>query len=295
MHPLRSFLFAPGNHARKVEKVFGIAADAVILDLEDAVATSEKAATRAMIVTALQRPRGCLAYVRVNAMSTEFCYGDLQAVVRPGLDGVILPKVESVWQLKAVDWLLGELERANGLEVGNVDLMPIIETGAGIAAVREIAAAGTRVRRLAFGAGDYMLDMGLAWTHGEEELSHARAAVAVASRAAGLEPPIDSVWVELRDVEGCEASAQRVLRMGYQGKMCIHPDQVPITNRVFTPSDAEVAHAKRVVAAFLKAEAEGSASIQLDGHFIDYPFVYRAQRILATVERIRAAEAERPA
>jgi citrate lyase subunit beta/citryl-CoA lyase len=293
MHPLRSFLFAPGNSPRKVEKVFAVGADAVILDLEDAVATAEKTAARQAVVGALQRRRACLGYVRVNAMTTEFCYGDLDAVVRPGLDGVILPKVESAWQLKAVDWLLGELERAHGLEVGNVDLMPIIETGSGMAAVNAIAGAGTRVRRLAFGAGDYVLDLGLAWTRAEEELSHARAAVVVASRAAGLEPPIDSVWVDLKDNEGFEASARRVLRMGYQGKMCIHPDQVPVTNRVFTPSDEEVANAERVVSAFLKAENEGSASIQLDGHFIDYPFVYRAQRILATIERIRAAEAER--
>jgi citrate lyase subunit beta/citryl-CoA lyase len=293
MLPLRSFLFAPGNHPRKLEKVFGVGADAVILDLEDAVATAEKPATRQTVVGALQRRRGCLGYVRVNAMNTEFCYGDLQAVVRPGLDGVILPKVESAWQLKAIDWLLAELERVNGLEVGNIDLMPIIETGAGMAVVNEIAGAGTRVRRLAFGAGDYMLDMGLAWTRGEEELNHARAAVAVASRAAGLEPPIDSVWVELKDKEGFEKSARRVLRMGYQGKMCIHPDQVAVTNGVFSPSDEEVANAERVVAAFLEAEAQGSASIQLDGHFIDYPFVYRAQRILAAAERIRAAEAER--
>jgi citrate lyase subunit beta/citryl-CoA lyase len=293
MHPLRSFLFAPGNSPRKVEKVFAVGADAVILDLEDAVATAEKAAARQAVVGALQRRRACLGYVRINAMTTEFCYGDLDAVVRPGLDGVILPKVDSAWQLKAVDWLLGELERAHGLEVGNIDLMPIIETGSGMAAVNAIAGAGTRVRRLAFGAGDYVLDLGLAWTRAEEELSHARAAVVVASRAAGLEPPIDSVWVDLKDSEGFEASTRRVLRMGYQGKMCIHPDQVAVTNRVFTPSDEEVAHAERVVSAFLKAENEGSASIQLDGHFIDYPFVYRAQRILATVERIRAAEAER--
>lgn len=293
MHPLRSFLFAPGNHPRKVEKALALGADAVILDLEDAVAIAEKPATRTTVVAALQHPRKALGYIRVNAMSSDFCHGDLVAVVRPGLDGVILPKVESVWQLKAADWLLAELERANGLEVGNIDLMPIIETGTGIAAVRELAGAGTRVRRLAFGAGDYMLDMGLTWTRGEEELAHARAEVAVASRAAGLEPPIDSVWVDLKDRDGFETSAKRVQRMGYQGKMCIHPDQVAVTNRVFTPSDDEVAQAQRVVAAFLKAEAEGSASIQLDGHFIDYPFVYRAQRILATVERIRAAEAER--
>jgi citrate lyase subunit beta / citryl-CoA lyase len=131
MHPLRSLLFAPGNHPRRVAKALTLAADAVILDLEDAVAVAEKAATRAAIVAALGNERRSLLYVRVNAMATEFCYGDLVAVVQPGLDGIILPKVESAAQLQAIDWLLGELERAHGVPVEHIDLMPIIETGAG--------------------------------------------------------------------------------------------------------------------------------------------------------------------
>src|SRR5258708_28209287 len=126
MHPMRSILFAPGNHAGKGEKALELGADGVILDLEDAVATAEKPATRAIVVGALQRERDCLLYIRVNAMTTEFCYGDLAAIVRPGLDGIILPKIEEAWQLRAADWLLDALERANGLDPGAVDLIPII-------------------------------------------------------------------------------------------------------------------------------------------------------------------------
>jgi citrate lyase subunit beta/citryl-CoA lyase len=292
MHPLRSLLFAPGNHARRVAKALSLPADAVILDLEDAVAIAEKPATRALVAGALGKQRRGLLYVRVNAMSTEFCYGDLVAVVRPGLDGIILPKAESAAQLQAIDWLIGELERANSVALEQIDLMPIIETGLGIAAVREIAASGTRVRRLAFGAGDYALDMNIAWTRDEAELAHARAAVAVASRAAGLDPPIDTVWTDLRDGEGLAEAARRAQRLGFQGKMCIHPDQLAVVNTAFTPSEAEIAHAERVVAAFAEAEAAGSASIQLDGQFIDYPIVARAQRILEAMARIGAAEAE---
>jgi citrate lyase subunit beta/citryl-CoA lyase len=291
MHPLRTLLFAPGNHPRKVEKVFAAGADAAILDLEDAVAIAEKPATRPAVAAALRRGRRCLGYVRVNAMTTQYCYGDLAAVVQPGLDGIVLPKVEAPWQLKAVDWLLGELERASGLVAGGVDLLPIIETGAGVAAVREIAAAGTtRVKRLAFGAGDYALDMNLPWTRDEEEMAHARATIAVASRAGGLEPPIDTVFTDLRDRDGFAASARRALAMGYQGKMCIHPEQVPIANEIFTPSAAELARAQAIVAAFREAEQAGSASIQLDGQFIDYPIVERARRILAAMARITAAK-----
>jgi citrate lyase subunit beta / citryl-CoA lyase len=289
MHPLRSLLFVPGNHPRKLAKVFAAGADAAILDLEDAVATAEKVASRAAVTAALGVERRCLAFIRVNAMATEFCYGDLAAIVTKGLDGIVLPKVEAPWQLKAADWVIGALERASGLKPGGIDLVPIIETGVGVALVREIAASGTRVRRLAFGAGDYAVDMNLPWTRDEAEMAHARASIAVASRAAGLEPPLDTVFVDLRDGEGFTASARRALAAGFQGKMCIHPDQVSLANAVFTPSEAEVARAREIVTAFAAAEAAGSASIQLDGQFIDYPVVERARRILATAARIQAA------
>ena len=287
----RSFLFAPGNHARKVAKVFDCGADNVILDLEDAVAKAEKAATRALVVEALKRPRQgrgkCGGYVRVNAFNTEFCYGDAVAVIGPGLDGIVLPMVESREQIVAFDWLVGSLERERGMPLGGIDIIPIIETGKGIANARPIAAAGTRVKRMAFGAGDYTLDMNMEWTLGESELEHARAEMALASRAAGLEAPIDTVWVHIKDLEGVANSAKRARQLGFQGKMCIYPPQVEVVNRAFTPTEEEIAFARRVVAAFEKAEREGSSSIQLDGFFIDYPIVYKAQR---TLDLVRATE-----
>jgi citrate lyase subunit beta / citryl-CoA lyase len=291
--PLRSFLFAPGNHPRRVEKALSLDADAVILDLEDAVATAEKAATREAVVAALPRPRRGLLYVRVNSVDTEFCYGDLVAIVQPDLDGVILPKVESTTGLATIDWLLAQLERDRGLPPGGIDLIPIIETARGLDRLGAILATGTRVRRIAFGAGDFTLDVNMAWSRGEAELAHARAAIVIASRAAGIEAPLDTVWVDLTDRDGLEASALTALGFGFQGKMCIHPDQIAVVNRVFTPSDEEIAFAKRVAAAFAKAGAEGSAAIQLDGKFIDYPIVYRAERVLRRIAAIRAREGVR--
>ena len=287
MPAYRSFLFAPGNHARKVVKVFDCGADNVILDLEDAVARTEKVATRALVVEALKRPRNGGAYIRVNAFSTEFCYGDAVAVVGPGLDGIILPMVESREQTVAFDWLVGALERERGLQPGGIDIIPIIETAKGIANARAIAAAGTRVRRMAFGAGDYTLDLGMEWTLTETELEHARAEMVVASRAAGLEAPIDTVWVHINDLEGATSSATRARQLGFQGKMCIYPPQVERVNAAFTPTEKEIAFARRVVAAFEQAEREGSSSIQLDGYFIDYPIVYKAQR---TLDLLRATK-----
>ncbi|MBV9826787.1 MAG: CoA ester lyase [Alphaproteobacteria bacterium] len=285
---MRSFLFAPGNHARRVEKALTLDADAVILDLEDAVAIAEKAATRASVVAAFDAPRAGLLYVRVNAVDTEFCYGDLVAVARPRLDGIVLPKVESATGLATADWVLAQLERERGLPRGGIDIIPIIETARGLDQLGAILNAGTRVRRIAFGAGDFTLDVNMIWTRAETELAHARATCVTGSRAAGLEAPLDTVWVDLRDGDGLGASAQTALGLGFQGKMCIHPDQIGIVNRVFTPSDEEVAFAERVAAAFAKAESEGSASIQLDGKFIDYPIVFRAQRTLDRIAAIRA-------
>ena len=220
----RTYLFAPGNHPRKVAKVFGAGADAVILDLEDAVAAAEKEATRAVVVEALQAPRACLGYVRVNGLDTDYCYGDLQAVVAAGVDGVMLPKVEAPSQLETVDWLLGQLERERGLEQGAIDLVPIIETGQGVAAAQAIAAAGTRVRRLSFGAGDYTRDMGMVWTGAEAELAHARATIVLASRVGGLEPPIDTVFIDLADGRepGALGAHRAQLRLPGQA---LHPPQ----------------------------------------------------------------------
>lgn len=288
MPAYRSFLFAPGNHARKVEKVFECGADHVILDLEDAVAKSEKVATRALVVEALKRPRHGGTYVRVNGFHTEFCYGDAVAVVGPGLDGIILPMAESREQIVAFDWLVGALERERGLLPGGIDIIPIVETGKGIANARAIAAAGTRVKRMAFGAGDYTLDMNMEWSLAESELEHARAEMVVASRAAGLEAPIDTVWVHIKDLDGVANSAKRAKQLGFQGKMCIYPPQVERVNAAFTPTEKEIDFARRVVAAFEKAEREGSSSIQLDGYFIDYPIVYKAQRTLDLVHAIDA-------
>jgi len=189
--------------------------------------------------------------------------------------------------------LLAQLERERGLPIGAIDLVPIIETARGVQQIDAILGAGTRVRRVAFGAGDFTLDVNMIWSRSEAELAHARAVIVTASRAAGIEAPLDTVWVDLTDPEGLEASARTALACGFQGKMCIHPDQIAVVNRVFTPGDAEVAFAGRVVAAFEDAEAAGSAAIQLDGKFIDYPIVYRAQRVLQKIAAIRARETGR--
>ena len=278
VHANRSYLFAPGNHERRVEKALGLGADVVILDLEDAVAISEKKSTRELINKTLEQPRNCAVFVRVNAYDTEFCYGDICSIVSENLDGIVLPKLESLEDLQSIDWLLGNLEQERALPNGSIDLMPIIETAVGLVNIREIARADTRVKRLAFGGGDYTRDLGMEWTLKEDELLPVRSEMVLASRFGKLEPPVDTVFIHIKEHDAFRSSCSNILGLGFQGKMCIHPDQVPVTNETFTPDPEEVKWSQRVIDEFAKAEKAGIASIQIDGYFVDYPIVEKAQR-----------------
>jgi len=293
MQPNRSFLFTPGNHERRVEKSFTTGADAVILDLEDAVAVAEKVATREVVNMALAQPRPCRGYVRVNAIDTEFCFDDIEAIVRPKLDGIMLPKVERAADLQAVDWMITSLERRHGLDVGSIDLIPIIETALGHANAREIAASGGRLRRLSFGGGDYTRDLNIQWTFAEDELAAVRAEVVLASRLANIEAPIDTVFIHIKEAEHFDRSANKGREFGFQGKLCIHPDQVTAANRAYTPNDDEAIWARKIISSFESAEAQGLASIQVDGYFVDYPIVEKAQRIVDVYDAVAANQSKR--
>ena len=289
-HANRSYLFAPGNHERRVEKALGLGADVVILDLEDAVAISEKKSTRELINKTLEQPRNCAVFVRVNAYDTEFCYGDICSIVSENLDGIVLPKLESLEDLQSIDWLLGNLEQERALPNGSIDLMPIIETAVGLVNIREIAGADTRVKRLAFGGGDYTRDLGMEWTLKEDELLPVRSEMVLASRFGKLEPPVDTVFIHINEHDAFRSSCSNILGLGFQGKMCIHPDQVPVTNETFTPDPEEVKWSQRVIDEFAKAEKAGIASIQIDGYFVDYPIVEKAQRTVDIATSLETLE-----
>ena len=230
-------------------------------------------------------------FIRVNDFRSSYFKKDIAAIKafskKNKISGIFLPKVETASQLQAIDWMVGQLEREKRLPLGDIDIVPIIETARGLANVHDIAKSETRVKRLAFGAGDYTKDIAMRWTHDEAELMHARAEIAVASRSARLEAPIDTVWIHINDTDGCVKSAKAVREMGYQGKLCIHPDQVDPVNAVFTPTDEDITFAEKVVGAFEQAESEGLASIQVDGYFVDYPIVDHAQRTLNLIKKIR--------
>ncbi|HEY8450572.1 MAG TPA: CoA ester lyase, partial [Bacillota bacterium] len=203
----RTMLFAPADHPRRREKALALEADAVILDLEDAVAVQEKPKARAEareFVAARGRGSPVPIYVRINDLLTPWALDDLLEVTVPGLAGVVLPKVERPEHIWTADWLLANRERDLGLETGHFHLIPILETAEGIARAYEIATASPRLKVLAFGAGDYTKDIDVRWPQDGSELLYPRLVLVNVSRRAGLFKPLDGPWPRIEDLEGME-------------------------------------------------------------------------------------------
>jgi citrate lyase subunit beta/citryl-CoA lyase len=283
--PIRTLMFASANDPVRSLKAITIGASAVCLDLEDAVATSEKAAARAVVAQTLLDPsvEGANAHVRINGVDTAFCDDDLTALgpLLPRLSGILVPMVESADQVRHVAARLDALEAEHGVDAGAVRLIAIAETAKGVLAAPDVASSTPRLRTLLLGPADLAHDLGIELTADGYELFHVRSQLVLAARAAGLEGPIDGPFLGLKDDEGTRTSAQWAKRLGYQGKMVLHPQQLPVVAEVFAPSADEITWAQTVVAAFAEHEAKGISAFKLeDGTFVDYPVVHRAQSIL---------------
>jgi len=285
--PLRTALFVPGNRPDRVDKAVNAGADAVIIDLEDAVPLSHKEETRPQVREKIIQHRDKKLIVRVNSLESGFFPGDLQEVIEKGLGCIIVPKVESAEQIRVIDERLTEVEKGKGLNVATIEVIPLIESAKAVQNVFQILSQKTappRIFTAAFGGADYALDLGIELTREGAELNYPRSRIAVACRAAGVEPPLDTPFmIDLKDMEGLKADARRAKQLGFQGKMCIHPNQIEPCHAVFTSTREEILYAQRVVQAFEEAEAKGTAAIQLDGKFIDYAIVERSRRILKSV------------
>jgi citrate lyase subunit beta/citryl-CoA lyase len=283
-------LFVPGNDHRKIEKAFGLATSAVMLDLEDGVAAGEKEAARTVTCkSALGAPEGGPHVgVRINGLRSGLTDTDLDALAG-GLSRISLitiPMVDGPDDVHHVAARLDALERDAGVAAGSVALLPMTETARGILAAREIAAASPRVRPLLLGPGASGRELGTELTADGFEHLHARSAVVLAAVAAGKERPIDGPYLQMDDDEGCAVSSAWARRLGFQGKVIIHPRQLPIAAAAFAPSERELARAREVDRAFREAEAAGVSSIKLaDGTFVDYPVAARARDILRADDR----------
>lgn len=282
----RSLLFVPGNMSRMIEKALQLDADAVILDLEDSIPAGEKKQTRGQLAKWFDRPRSGMCYVRVNALETGEAIADLDAVISPLISGIILSKADTPSDIEKVDWYISHLESTRSMPAGSMDLIPLVESAKGIHHAYAIAGASPRVRRLCFGALDYSADLGVSLTLDPLEILYPRACLVNASRVAGIEPPLDTVYPDIKNLAGLEKDTQTARQMGFQGKLVIHPAQVAVVNAAFTPSEEEIDYARRVLAAFQKSEAEGRAAITLDdGKMIDYPVVKNARRVLEVFDQ----------
>jgi citrate lyase subunit beta / citryl-CoA lyase len=293
----RSLLIMPVNVPAFVEKAPQRGADAIVLDLEDSIPPAEKANARRLVKDAIVTAGrgGSDVLVRTNH-AWELAEADLESAVWPGLNGIAYPKVEQVEQVQRVDETLSRLERQRGLEPGSVSLSILIETATGLLNARELAHASPRLVSISLGGEDFALDLGIEPTTDGTEMLYGRLFIVLIAREAGLYPlGLMGSLAEYRDLDVFRRSVDGARQVGYRGASCIHPTQVPLLNEGFSPAPAEVEYARRVIAAYQEAEAQGRASIGLDGKMIDIPVLERARRTVARADQIAALEARKRA
>jgi citrate lyase subunit beta/citryl-CoA lyase len=284
MDLIRSWMFVPGHRQRMIDKAFGLNADAIMLDIEDGVAPNEKDAARKNIAESLGRdkaPGTPARYVRINAIGHPRMDADLAAVIRPGLQGLVCPKVDSPDDVRKVDAILNERELSMKLGKGSVKLLIAIESPSGLLNAPAIAACSSRINGLLFGAEDFGREIGLpAVREGEaRDLIYARSSMVIAAASAHVQA-IDGVWVDLNDSAGLLGFAKQSRQLGFSGMSCIHPSQVDAINATFSPTAEEIAYCQKVLQAFEEANARGDGSIAFGGQLIDRPIVERARRTI---------------
>jgi citrate lyase subunit beta/citryl-CoA lyase len=290
--PLRSLLYVPGNSPSMVQNCMVLGADAVILDLEDAVALTEKDAARSLVRHALETLdfMGTTVFVRVNGADTPFFKEDIRAIVPARPDGIRLPKTDGADDVLRADALMTRIEREAGLPEGSVVIQAMVETARSLLHAYDVASASPRVSGISIGGQDFAADLGIRRTRDGGELLYARAAIVTAAKAAGVDA-FDTVFTNVNDCDGLFADAAAAANMGFSGKAAIHPSQVAVIHRAFRPEEKEVRKASRVVRAAREAEERGVGVIAVDGRMVDAPVVAQARR---TIELARIAGMEVP-
>lgn len=280
----RALLFMPGDSRRKIEKGAGMDVDGIIMDLEDAIALSQKDVARQSVAAALHEVDfgRSEALVRTNMIIPGWLYqADIAATVAAKPDGYVLPKIEEAQQVTHVSEILAKAERAQGWPIGTIKLLAIIETAKGVVNLKEIASSDPRLCALIFGAEDLAGDIGATRTAEGHEIFYARSAVVTHAKAFGLQA-IDTVYIDLTaPAEALTAETELIERMGYTGKLAIHPRQVEPIQRVFTPKTAAIHAAQRLIDAFNANQAAGTGVFEYEGKMIDMPMVRAAMTVIA--------------
>lgn len=287
---IRSKLFVPGSRPELFEKATASAADALSFDLEDAVAQEKKAEARAHVASFLERSTafaGKIMIVRVNEISSPMFDADVEAIIGPGLNIINVPKLESSDDVSKAAGTIARVEKTRGLN-GKIGLLANIETPKGLRMAAEIAAADPRVVGLQIGFKDLLARWGI-----ESGDPVAQQYVRLQVRLAAAEAVIaayDGAFTDVKHPEAFRAEAENARRMGFAGKTCIHPSQIPIANEVFAPRAEEIAYAERVLAAARAAAGRGTAVFTLDGQMIDEPIIEQARAIIALAEKLSATQ-----
>ncbi len=284
MRVRRALLFMPGDDRRKIEKGAALDVDAVIMDLEDGVALNRKAAARETITAALGEVDfgKTERLVRINPVDSVFHTDDL-TIIDAHPDGIVLPKVESAEDVRALDAALTTAEADHGWTAGGIALLVIIETARGVVAVNEIAASSPRLQALIFGAEDLAGDMGAVRTPSGWEGFYARSAVVLHAKAYRLQA-IDTPFVHLHDEHALIAETEQALYMGYTGKLAIHPQQVEPIQRTFTPTADQIVRAQALIAAHAGHQAGGTGVFAFEGKMIDLPMIRAAEAVIARAQ-----------
>lgn len=284
---MSTLLFVPGTDREKMEKSRSLNCRGIILDLEDGVADTEKERARCTVANWLQEgppSPARMRYVRINSLKTSQWVRDLEAVVPAGSDGLVVPKIEDVESLELLDDALTRLERQCGRPPGQIGLLVLIETAAGIVRMEHLLSSCSRILAAGLGLADLCADVGMSLESVFQEanlFSAERVRLVLISKALGLQAPWDSVYVRLNDEEGLRRDALFGRQIGCQGKMVIHPNQLHVVERVYGVSDAEVQRARHVLEVFEQARLEGrGAAVTDDGYLVDAPVVQWAEDIL---------------
>jgi len=294
MQPLRTLLSVPGNRRNMIQKARDLTTDVLILDLEDSVPRSEKAAARAMVRDSIAElaNAGKKVFVRINSLASGLAHDDLEAVIVPGINGINQPKPATAGDVAEVADIIERLEKERGIEAGHIKILPWVETAKGILNAYQIATASPRVIGIIFGAEDFALDTGMLRTEEGSELLYPRTTVVIAARAAGVSA-IDTPYNNFKDEQGLIREAKLARSLGFDGKFLIHPSQIEPVNRIFRPTDEELARARSIVAAFEAAEAKGLGATSMDGKMIDTPIANQARRLLSLAAAIENSERKR--
>lgn len=275
-------MFVPGNKPRFLEKVADLPLDAAIFDLEDGVAPDARPAAREAIARRIETDDLlCGRFVRVNRVTLPDFRLDVDKILVRGLDGIVLPKVESVDEIAAADSVLTAWEKDAGLKVGSTEVVVAIESAIGLVRAPELAAFLPRVAGLMLGTEDFAFDLGLPARREAEatELIYARSALVIAARSAGV-LAVDGVFPDFDDLEGLERDGMQARRLGFDGKTLFHPKQIDDINRFFSPTSDELVHAEEIVVAFEEVIKRGDGAVAVRGQLVDLPIVLRARRMI---------------